>query len=582
MARVQLKKSGISRQNKYTAALWQLRRTFLVVGLVSALINILMLTGPIYMLQIYDRVLSSGSVPTLQGLFLIVVVLYAFLGFYQFLRSRLLSRASYRLDRDLGEFAMRDWIRTGIDDGQTVPRNAMRDLAITRTFLSSPAILGLFDLPWIPIFLVIVFSIHSWLGWLTVAGAAVVVVAALFNQTLTKGSASEAVSLESANREFVDISRRNSEAIKAMGMQSAIIGRWRHIHEAALAKGQAGAERTEFFSAFSRSFRMLLQSALLTVGAFLALRQEITPGMIIATSIIAGRALAPIDQVIGQWRSIARGIQSHRRLIDAFEAMPKVKPRIKLPAPVGELKVENLTKLMPANSHIKGRQRILNQVSFSLSPGDGLGVIGNSAAGKSSLARILVGAWLPDSGEVRLDGAVLDQWPPEDLGLHVGYQPQVVEMFPGTIAENIARFTTGARDSDVIEAAKIAGIHEMILGFPDGYSTRIGEHAQPLSSGQIQLMGLARAVYRIPKFVVLDEPNSNLDANGEDALSSAIRTLRNRGSVVVVMAHRPSAIAEVNKIMVLRAGNVAYFGDKDETIRRATVSVPHVVAGVKA
>ena len=568
-------------QNLYKIALRRLRRTLITVGLFSAMINVLMLTGPIYMLQIYDRVLSSGSVPTLQGLFMVVVILYAFLGLYQFLRSRLLSRASYSLDRSLGDPAMAFWMQESLDNQAKKVHNPIRDLSMVRNFMSSPAIQGVFDLPWIPLFLVVVFAIHPWLGYLTIAGAGVVIAAALVNQAVTKGTTDTAAQLDGSEREFLDASHRNADAIMTLGMRGAVVARWRQIHEAALAKAQEGGEWTELFSSFSRSFRMLLQSALLTVGAYLALQQQITPGMIIATSIIAGRALAPIDQVLGQWRAIARGMAAHKRLMAAFDAMPQAKQQLSLPDPKGELEVKNLIKLMPPQSHTKGRQRILNQINFSLSPGDGLGVIGNSAAGKSSLAKILIGAWRPDAGEVRLDGATLDQWPPDDLGRHIGYLPQAVEVLPGTIAQNIGRFDAASRDADIIEAAKVAGVHDMILALPDGYATVIGHHAQPLSSGQIQQLGLARALYRIPRLVVLDEPNSNLDADADEAMSLAIQILRERGSVVVVMAHRPSAISSVNKLMLLREGSVAYFGDKEETIRLATTSpsVPHAVKG---
>nr|WP_275116270.1 type I secretion system permease/ATPase [Aliiroseovarius subalbicans] len=561
-------------QNKYKDVLRKLSRTVALVALISALINLLMLTGPIYMLQIYDRVLSSGSVPTLQGLFVIVVVLYTFLGFYQFLRLRLLSRASYRLDKILGPDAMGFWVYEGLEDTGNFQHQPVRDLSIVRNFVSSPAILGIFDLPWIPIFLVVVFFIHPWLGYLTVAGAVVVIIAAIMNQLMTQRPAAEAVLLDGADQEFAEISRRSAEAVITLGMKDVVVDRWRQLHEAALAKGQEGSDRTEFFSSFSRSFRMLLQSTLLTVGAFLALRQEISPGMIIATSIIASRALAPVDQVIGQWRAIVRGVGAHRRLQAAFYAMPPTANRTSLPDPVGHLEVRSLVKLMPPRSHIKGRPRILDQVSFKLEPGDGLGVIGNSAAGKSSLARILVGAWRPEAGDVRLDGAMLRQWSPEELGRHIGYLPQSLEMLPGTIAQNISRFDHTAKDSDVIEAAKLSGVHEMVLNFPDGYATRIGSHAQPLSSGQIQQIGLARALYRKPKLIVLDEPNSNLDADGDEAMSVAIRRMREHGSVVIVMAHRPSAIAAVNKLMLMKAGRVAFFGDKDETIRQATATGP--------
>ena len=568
-------------QNLYKIALRRLRRTLITVGLFSAMINVLMLTGPIYMLQIYDRVLSSGSVPTLQGLFMVVVILYAFLGLYQFLRSRLLSRASYSLDRSLGDPAMAFWMQESLDNQAKKVHNPIRDLSMVRNFMSSPAIQGVFDLPWIPLFLVVVFAIHPWLGYLTIAGAGVVIAAALVNQAVTKGTTDTAAQLDGSEREFLDASHRNADAIMTLGMRGAVVARWRQIHEAALAKAQEGGEWTELFSSFSRSFRMLLQSALLTVGAYLALQQQITPGMIIATSIIAGRALAPIDQVLGQWRAIARGMAAHKRLMAAFDVMPQAKQQLSLPDPKGELEVKNLIKLMPPQSHTKGRQRILNQINFSLSPGDGLGVIGNSAAGKSSLAKILIGAWRPDAGEVRLDGATLDQWPPDDLGRHIGYLPQAVEVLPGTIAQNIGRFDAASRDADIIEAAKVAGVHDMILALPDGYATVIGHHAQPLSSGQIQQLGLARALYRIPRLVVLDEPNSNLDADADEAMSLAIQILRERGSVVVVMAHRPSAISSVNKLMLLREGSVAYFGDKEETIRLATTSpsVPHAVKG---
>ncbi len=559
-------------QNLYRTALRQLRPTLITVGLFSAIINILMLTGPIYMLQIYDRVLSSGSVPTLQGLFMVVVILYAFLGLYQFLRARLLSRASYRLDSDLGDPAMAFWMQESLDNQTQKEHNPIRDLSMVRSFMSSPAIQGIFDLPWIPLFLIVVFAIHPWLGYLTIAGAGVVIVAALLNQAVTRDSTDTAAQIDGLEREFLESSHRNADAIMTLGMRGAIVARWRQIHEAALAKAQEGGEWTEMFSSFSRSFRLLLQSALLTVGAYLALQQQITPGMIIAASIIAGRALAPVDQVLGQWRAISRGMAAHKRLLSAFDAIPEAKQQLSLPDPKGELEVKDLVKLMPPQSHIKGRQRILNQINFSLSPGDGLGVIGNSAAGKSSLAKILIGAWKPDAGEVRLDGATLDQWPSDDLGRHVGYLPQSVEVLPGTIAQNIGRFDPASRDADIIEAAKIAGVHDMILAFPDGYATVIGHHAQPLSSGQIQQLGLARALYRIPKLVVLDEPNSNLDADADDAMSSAIQTLRERGSVVVVMAHRPSAISSVNKLLLLREGRVAYFGDKEETIRLATTS----------
>jgi ATP-binding cassette, subfamily C, bacterial exporter for protease/lipase len=554
--------------NPYRIVMRQLRRTFIQVGLFSAAINILMLTGPIYMLQVYDRVLSSGSVATLQGLFIIVVVLYAFLGIYEFLRARLLSRAGYRLDALVGNKAFNYWMQLGAAQDRSGD-NPIRDLDVVRGFLGSPAILGIFDVPWIPFFLIIVFFIHPWLGYLTLGGAVVVAIAAYLNQLVTKNAIARAVSIDGSERGFVEKSRRNAEVVFALGMQRRIGDRWRDMHDQSLAYAQLSGERSEGFSAFSKSFRMLLQSMLLTLGAYLAIKQEVSAGAIIATSIIAGRALAPVDQVIGQWKSIGRVMQAHRSILATLDRMPPEQRHITLPDPKGNIQVTNLTKYAPATGQSGPRQKILSQLTFGLTPGDGLGVIGNSAAGKSSLAKVLVGAWRPEGGEIRLDGATLDQWHPEDLGRHIGYLPQTLEMLPGTIAENISRFNPQAQDRMVIEAAQIAGVHEMILALPGGYSTPIGMAGQPLSGGQIQRLGLARAIYGIPRLIVLDEPNSNLDGGGDDALSAAILTLRARGSVVVVMAHRPSVIHAVNKVMILHKGTIAHFGNKEEIIQMA-------------
>lgn len=557
-------------ENPYRKALTQLRRTFVFVGFFSAILNLLMLTGPIYMLQVYDRVLSSGSVATLQGLFMIVVILYAFLGIYEFLRTRLLSRASYRLDQEVGSKALGFWMTASLqqDPGRD-GYNPVRDLDVVRSFLSSPAILGLFDLPWIPIFLAVVFFIHPWLGWLTLLGAGVVVLAAVFNRLSTQNPISEAMSRDAEERFFVERAKRNAEPIQALGMQDRILSRWQALHNAALARSQKGGDRSEGFTAFSKSFRLLLQSALLTVGAYLALQQEISPGMIIAASIIAGRALAPVDQVIGQWRAIGRSVEAHRRLQEALDTIPPEKVHMDLPAPKGRLKVVNLTKLTPKGSMVSDRPRILDRVSFDLSPGDALGVVGNSAAGKSSLARLLTGVWEPEGGEIRLDGATLDQWHPHDLGRYIGYLPQRVEMLPGTIAENIARFDPEAEDKDIIDAARLAGIHDMVLRMPDGYATSIGTTEQPLSGGQTQRLGLARALFGGPKLVILDEPNSNLDADGDDALADAITRLRERETTVIVMAHRPSVIVAVNKILILSKGRMVKFGSKKDIISAA-------------
>jgi PrtD family type I secretion system ABC transporter len=556
--------------NAYIGVFRELRGTFILVGLFSAVINLLMLTGPTFMMQVYDRVLASGSVATLLGLFGIVIVCYAFLGLYSFLRARLLSRAAMRLDARIGDEAFRFVLLGGSTGGLSridPSAQPVRDLEIVRSFLSSPAIGGLFDLPWMPFFLGLVFLLHPWLGWLTISGAGIVTIAALLNQHLAQKSIQRAVSLEGAERSLVSQARGDADTLQALGMRERLVQRWRKMHDAALATAQIGGDRSEGFASFSKSFRLLLQSALLALGAYLALRQEITPGMIIAISIIAGRALAPIDQVVGQWRAIGRAREAHHRLREIFDQKPPEKPRIDLPPPTGDLRVTGLTKLAPAGPEPHAdRPRILDRVSFTLSAGDGLGVVGNSAAGKTTLAKLLVGAWIPDFGEVRLDGATLDQWTPETLGRHIGYLPQSLQILSGSVGENIARFNPKAKDSDIIEAARIAGVHEMILGLPDGYATHMDRLSRPLSGGQIQRLGLARAIYGTPRLIVLDEPNSNLDANGDDALAEAIRSLRAKGCVVVVMAHRPSALASVNKIMLLHQGQKAKFGDRDEVL----------------
>ena len=567
--------AGDAERKPYAAAIRRLWRTFVVVGLFSAIVNVLMLTGPMFMLQLYDRVLSSGSVATLQGLFVIVVVAYAFLAIYDFLRTRLLSRASYRLDQAVGQHAFSLWVRSGSDPKAKLSR-PLSDLSVVRGFLASPAVLGIFDLPWVPFYLAVVFFIHPWLGWLAIAGAAVVVMLALANQFLTRKAYAKAMAMDGVESFFVEQARRNAEAVVPLGMLGRVRNRWAEMHASGLATGQVGGDRAEGFTASSKAFRLLLQSALLGLGGYLALQQEISAGMVVAGSIIAGRALAPLDQVIGQWRGIVRAREANRRLKETLGDIRPEAVAVSLPAPHGAVSVSNVTKFPPEDSAASEQPPILAQVSFKLEPGDALGVIGPSASGKSTLARILIGSWRPDTGEMRLDGATLDQWHPEELGRYIGYLPQSLELLAGTIRDNICRFDPEAEDEDIISAARIAGVHEMILKLPEGYGTRIGYGTIQLSGGQIQRIGLARAVYGMPKLVVLDEPNSNLDASGDEALSAAITTLREAGSTVVVMAHRPSAIAAVNKVLVLRDGRVAHFGDKDEVLRKATRPAPVV------
>ena len=560
--------SGPDTDSAYRSAFRQMRGTLVMVGLFSAAVNLLMLTGPMFMLQVYDRVLSSGSVATLQALFLLVLVLFIFLGLYDFLRTRLLSRAAYRLDQAVGQPLHDLWVRSSLRPMPGMGR-PLNDLAVVRGFLPSPAMLGLFDTPWIPLYLAVVFLIHPWLGFLALGGLLVVTVVAMINQWTTQSHHARAMQMDSAESFFVDQSRRNAEAIVPLGMSSRVTSRWADMHRSGLAVGQLGGDRAEGFTAGSKAFRLALQSALLGLGGYLALQQEITAGMIVAASIIAGRALAPVDLVIGQWRSVVRAREAHKRLRTLFDEAPAPRRIVQLPAPKGRLDVKSVTKYAPG-SRRSDRAPILDQVSFSLEPGDAVGVIGPSASGKSTLARIIVGAWRPDAGEVRIDGATLDQWDDAALGRHIGYLPQHLELLAGTIRDNIARFDPEADDDAVIAAARLAGVHDMVLQLPDGYATELGHDDMPLSGGQIQRLGLARAVYGLPRYVVLDEPNSNLDASGDEALAHAIVELRKQGCTVVVMAHRPSAIAAVNKVLVLHGGRVSEFGPKDEVLQRAT------------
>ena len=562
-------------RNPYRTALGGLRRALVMVGLFSAAVNILMLTGPMFMLQVYDRVLSSGSVSTLIGLFVVVVVLYAFLGIYDFLRIRVLSRAAHRLDQSVGRHLFQYWVQSGLQANAPL-RKPLGDLSVVRGFMSSPSVPAFFDLPWVPFYLAIVFFIHPWLGILALFGAGVVTVLALLNQLLTKEPLAKAMQMDTNESFFVEQSQRTAEAVLPMGMLSNMTGHWSEMHKSGLATGQQGTERGEGFSASSKAFRMLLQSSMLGLGGYLALQQEISAGMIVATSIIAGRALAPIDQVLGQWKGVVRAREAHRRLKMVFDEMPEPTPPFDLPAPEGHLSLSNVTKFNRSAGQRTDTPPILSNVSFELSPGDGLGVIGPSTSGKTSLGRLIIGAWKADSGEVRLDGATLDQWSPDSLGKFIGYLPQSVELLAGTIHENIARFDPEADEEKVIEAARTSGVHEMILKLPEGYQTKLGYGPSILSGGQKQRIGLARALYGQPKLIVLDEPNANLDSSGDEALTNAITKMRDLGSVVVVMAHRPSAIAAVNKVLVMHEGVVAQFGDKSEVLQ----SGPQRVAAV--
>lgn len=548
------------------AALASLRPGLWAAGGISAVLSLLMLTGSIYMLQVYDRVLSSGSVPTLMVLFGLVVVLYGFMAFYDGLRQRLMSRLALRLDAALAARAFRADLMPGAAGG------AVRDLEALRGALAGPAVLALFDLPFTLLFLAVLFAIHPLLGWLTVGGMGMAAVLALVNRAVTAAPLGEALAAEAGERGFAERARRAAPALGALGMGGAVTAHWQALHRRGLAANQRGGEPSETLAAASRSLRMLLQSALLTAGAWLVLQGAISAGAIIASSILAGRALAPVDALIGQWKGLARAIEARRRLGPALEGAARPAP-MALPAPTGQISVRGLTRLAPARpgqgergQGERDRARLLDDITFALAPGDGLGIIGASASGKSTLARLLVGALQPDAGEIRLDGATPDQWDPDTLGRHIGYLPQQVELLPGTVRDNIARFDPAATDEAVIEAARAAGVHEMILALPDGYATDLSRE-MPLSGGQVQRVALARALYGNPSLLVLDEPNAHLDVAGEAALTRALQARRAAGATVIVIAHRAGALAAVNHLIVLQGGRVVQQGPRDAVLQ---------------
>lgn len=551
----------------YRVARGRLKRRFVTVALLSAVVNILMLTGPMFMLQVYDRVLSSSSIATLQGLFAIVVVLFLFLGLYDFLRTRMLSRASFAFDQEVGRDAFTLWLQAGADRAKIRGR-PMSDLSVVRGFVGGSGILGFFDLPWVPFYLAVVFAIHPLLGWLAIAGAGLVTLMALFNQSLTKASVARAMAMDSAETSFVEQAHVSADWVIPLGMAPNLRNHWAKMHRAGLAVGQVGNDRAEVFTTSSKAFRLLLQSALLGLGGYLAVMQEISAGMIVAASIIAGRALAPIDQVIGQWRSVVRAYEADKRLLSTFDGIKQAPDKVALPDPTGAVSVQNVVKYPPNSEKDPDAKPILNGISFELPAGATLGIIGPSAGGKTTLAKMLVAAWVPDQGAVRLDGASLSQWDADQLGRHIGYLPQNLNLLAGTVRDNICRFDPDATDEQVVAAARLAGAHEMILSLPEGYATRIGYATRPLSGGQMQRVGLACALFGAPKLVVLDEPNSNLDADGDRALAASVRALAANGSTVIVIAHRPSAIAAVEQLIVLKNGKIADFGPKEQVIQR--------------
>ena len=540
------------------------RRAILgVVGL-SAMANLLALTGSLYMLQVYDRVLPSRSLPTLVGLTVLMAGLYAAFGVVDFLRGRVVHGLAIRLDRQLREpvFAatLRMPMRGGDKGGALQP---VRDLDQIRGFLGSPGPMALADMPWLPVYLGLVFLLHPLLGLLATAGALVLVALTALTEMRSRNPAQASNQAAGERAAFLEAARRNAEIIEALGLGRRMAGRWQAHNEALLAAQRRAMRVTGFVGSASRVFRLVLQSALLGLGAYVVIKGEATGGVMIASSILASRALAPIEGAIANWRGFVAARQSHERLCKTLATLPGEGQPMVLPRPRQSLAVEELSIAPPGVP-----RPVLQNIAFTLATGDGLGVIGPSASGKSTLARALAGAWQPQRGTIRLDGAAFDQWDREALGRDIGYLPQDIALFDGTIAENIARLEPDAPSEAVIAAARAAGVHDMVLALPGGYGTPIGEGGAALSGGQRQRIALARALYGDPFFVVLDEPNANLDAEGDAALATAIAGVRARGGILVVIAHRPAALATLNKLAVIGGGQLQAFGPKDEVLSK--------------
>ena len=539
------------------------RHLFWAVGLFSAAVNLLMLTGPLFMLQVYDRVLSSRSVETLTALFGLVVGLFLLMGLIDVARNRVMIRVAARFQERMENRVFRAALADGIASGNdAVAKGGMRDLESVRSLLASPVLLALFDLPWAPLFLAAVYIFHPLLGVVATIGGIILVLTTLLNQRVSRAPLQQAAAASQRAERLSDMYRDEGELIGSLGMRGAAFERWRRARDEAAQASVAGSDRASSFTVFSRTFRLFLQSAMLAAGAWLVLRQVLTPGAMIASSILMGRALAPVEQVVGGWSLVQRAQDGWDRLIKLLSRRPPEMPRTPLPRPDARLDVRQLSVVPPGQSGAT-----LRGVSFSVSPGQAMGVIGPSGAGKTTLARALIGAWPAAAGSIRLAGATLDQYDADVLGNLIGYLPQQVTLFDGTIAENIARLDPRPDPERVVRAAQAAAAHQMILDLPDGYDTPIAQAGGRLSGGQIQRIGLARALYPDPVLFVLDEPNSNLDNQGSEALNLAIRSIKARGGAVIIMAHRPAAINECELLLVLDQGMRRAFGPRDEVLQ---------------
>ena len=566
-------------KNSLQLAYQKLRITFVSVMVFSFFSNLLMFVGPLYMLQIYDRVLSSRNEMTLAMLSVIAIALLASYGLLELVRSRLLVRAGLQYDEVVSNPVFHRAVQQQTANPSSNSQIVLKDIDKVREFISGQGLLAFFDAPWVPLFLALVFAFHPWLGFVALTGAIIIFALALINELSTRAPLKDAGEASQGANHFMATTLQNSEVIRALGMEKQLTNRWQNQHNEMLGYQSKASERVGAIMATSKFIRMSLQIAILGTGAYLAIHQVISPGIMIAASIVMSRALAPVEQSVGNWKQFVSARSAHDRLKKLFAAVPAEEERMELPEPKGELAVESLYAAVPGT-----RDPLLRGISFSVEAGEVLSIIGPSGSGKSSLVRHLVGAIAPSSGAVRLDGTEIQHWEPNQLGRNLGYLPQDVKLFRGSVGENISRFEEETQDLDIVAAATLSGAHDMVQKLGDGYETDVGDGGTSLSGGQRQRVGLARAVYKYPSLVVLDEPNSNLDNLGEQALINCITELKTMGKTVVLVTHKAGLLALSDKTVMLRDGMVEKFGptqdffQKQQTAQSNVAEVPRQAA----
>lgn len=561
-------------ENSLQAALKACKSSFISVGFFSLFINALMLVPTFYMLQVYGRVVTSGSISTLVMLTIIMVILMVTMGALELVRSRIMVRVSSKLDILLSRDLYRASFKRALDSGgMDSSAQALNDLTGLRQFMTGNGLFAFFDAPWLPIYIAVMFMFHPWYGWMAIGCAIILLVFAVLNERLTGSTLAAANKENIAASLYTNKNLRNAEVIESMGMLNTLIDRWAQRQRKVLVLQSIASDKGGLMANISKTFRMLAQSLILGLGAYLAVNHEINAGLVIAGSVLLGRALAPLDLIIGSWKGFISARSQYARLNEILDKQNAEAERMTLPAPKGNILVENLVISAPGS-----KAPIIKGIGFSVPAGSVVGIIGPSASGKSTLARALMGIWQPQHGVVRLDGADIANWDKNLLGPYVGYLPQDIELFEGSISENIARFSD-VNPSEVIKAARVAGVHEMILMLPEGYDTVIGSEGVNLSGGQRQRIGLARAIYGAPRLIILDEPNSNLDDTGEQALAQAIMHMKMSGSTIFVITHRTTILSQLDRLMVMSSGTISMYGPREQVM--AELNAQHLAAQQK-